>query len=97
MMISAWEAGLDGAAIPGMTPAEVNGMFKALSVRKKQEAAQMDRMAWLFGSYNRAAYHAKRYPNKPKNADKIDKPASRIMTDEEMKNVMLANARMWNK
>ena len=97
MMISAWEAGLDGAAIPGMTPAEANGMFKAFSVQNTRKAAEMDRMAWLCGAYNRSAYHAKHYPNKPKNADKIDKPASRIMTDEEMKNVMLANARMWNK
>ena len=98
MQISAWEAGLDGAAIPDLTPSEAHGYFTASGARTRHQAADADRLAWLCGSYTGTAVNApKRYPKKPRNAEKIlgaNKP--RIMTDDEMKSFAFAFAKRWN-
>ena len=98
MQISAWEAGLDGGKIPAMTPAQAHGYFMAYSARMRQQAANLDRLAWLCGSYTGTAVNApKRFPRKPRNAEKImgggmPKP----MTDDEMKSFAFAFAERWN-
>ena len=98
MQISAWEAGLDGGKIPEMTPSQAHGYFAAYGARMRQQAANLDRLAWLCGSYTGTAVNApKRFPRKPRNAEKImgkDKP--KVMTDDEMKAAAFAFAERWN-
>lgn len=98
MQISAWEAGLDGSIVPDMTPSEVYGYFMASGMNARRRAADMDRQAWLTGSYTGISVNApKRYPRRPRNADKIlGKQQPRIMTDEEMKSFAFAFAERWN-
>lgn len=98
MQISAWEAGLDGEKIPGMTPAQAHGYFVAYGARMRQQAANLDRLAWLCGSYTGTAVNApKKFPRKPRNAEKImggEKP--KTMTDDEMKAFAFRFAERWN-
>ena len=99
-MAAAWENGLDGAAIPNMTPSEARGMFKARSVNLTAGAADMDRLAWLIGNYCATAFNCpKRYPRKPRNADRImgQYKKTRMMTDDEMRENAKNFARRWNE
>lgn len=82
-----------------MTPAQVRGLFQVFAERQKRDAADMDKLAWLNGNYAGTAFHApKRYPNKPRNAEKIMGPApQKNMTDEQMKSAMMTFAKRWNK
>lgn len=98
MVADAYDAGIDGEKIPEMTPAQVRGMFQVEVMRRKNHAADMDRLSWLNGSYAATAFHApKRYPNKPRNADRIMGPApAKEMTDAEMKSFAMSFAKRWN-
>lgn len=89
---------MDGQRIAGMTPAEVHGYFTAYGVRLKHSAADLDRGAWLIGSYTGTAVNApKKYPRKPRNAEKImGKNAQKSMTDEEMQSFAFDFAKRWN-
>lgn len=89
---------MDGSLIPDMTPAQAHGYFTSYSARMRQQAANIDRLAWLCGSYTGTAVNApRRFPRKPRNAGKImggDKP--KIMTDDEMKAFAFQFAERWN-
>lgn len=99
MVASAWDAGLDGQKIPDMTPAQVRGMFQVAQYKRRAQAANMDRGAWLSGNYAAMAFHSpKRYPNKPWNADKImgDYGVPQEMTEDQMKDALVGIAKRWN-
>ncbi len=98
MMQNAWEVGLDGSKIPDMTPSEVAGYYEAHKARHKIEAANLDRLAWLVGSYCAVGVNApKKYPRKPRNAERIlSKHDAKTMTDEEMKSFAFEFAARWN-
>ena len=89
---------MDGERIPEMTPAEAHGYFTAYGANIRRQAADLDRLAWLCGSYTGMAVNApKRFPRKPRNAEKImggGKP--KIMTDDEMKAFAFQFAERWN-
>lgn len=99
MQTAAWKNGLDGSALPGMTPTEVAGLFEACKAQRRLDAACTDRSAWLIGSYCGVGVNApKKYPRKPRNADKILRQGEpvKVMTDDEMKAVALDFAARWN-
>lgn len=89
---------MDGSLIPEMTPSQAHGYFTAYGENAKRQAADIDRMAWLCGSYTGTAVNApKRFPRKPRNAEKIlGKKEHKIMTDDEMKSFAFAFAERWN-
>lgn len=75
-------------------------MFERLRVQTVQRAAELDRMAWLIGSYNTTATNApNKYPRKPRNADRILHTVIKRepMTDAEMQAVAKSIARRWNE
>lgn len=87
-MAAVWEAGMDGAVIPHITPSECRGMFAAQAACATRCAADIDTQAWLTGSYAGVAVNApKKFPRKPRSVERIarknalQKPA---MTDDEM-------------
>ena len=98
MMQNAWEVGLDGSRIPSMTPSEVAGYYEAHKAKHKIEAANLDRLAWLVGSYCAVGVNApKKYPRKPRNVERIlKKETDKAMTDDEMKSFMFNFAARWN-
>lgn len=98
-MALAWDNGMDGSLIPGMTPSEARGMFKVQNVRTTAHACDLDRLAWLIGNYCGTAFNnPKRYPKKPRVADKImqQQKGARVMTDDEMRESAKNFARRWN-
>lgn len=98
MMQSAWEEGLDGSKIPGLTPSEAVGYFESNNAIQRRKMASMDRMAWLIGSYCAVGVNQpKKFPKKPRNADKIMQAGKqKKMTDEEMQSFAFAFAERWN-
>lgn len=98
-MKQGWENGIDARRFPEMTPAEVFGEIARNKFLVKQKNANMDNLAFLTGSYTGCAVNApKKYPKEPKNAKKIleGRQKKKEMTDDEMKNAMLAFAQQNN-
>lgn len=77
----AWEKGLDGAAVPDMTPSEARGLFEGWKARRRQA----DEQNWMLGKYVAYGVNApKKYPSEPFLRPREAALSAPEMTDDEM-------------
>lgn len=66
-----------------MTPAQVDRAVTVHYDNLKEEYHRNEYVAWLYGLYNRVAYHSKHYPAAP-----VSGQQPKEMSEEQMKAVM---------